>query len=133
VPFTSGSLLVFMEGVLGPLTAQLGLDTSDQLTIEVQEIERLLGHTIAEEDDDTKLTILARWRAWLAAVTALAGSSDLKAGSVDLKLSQQFKQASMMLAYAETAASAYSEAASVIGGGNIATVTSLSPAWSPYS
>ena len=132
MPFTDGSLLTYMEGILGPHTAALGLDTSDALSIEVEEIVRLLGHTIAEETDDTKTATLARWRAWLAAATAAAASFDTKAGTVDIKLSQRFKQIQYMLGSAERAASQYDEAAAEISGGRTATVTVISPVGSPY-
>ena len=132
MPFTDGTLLAHMEGILGPLTVQLGLDVSDALSIEVEEIVRLLGHPIAEETDDTKTSALGRWRAWLAAATAASASFDTKAGTVDIKMSQRFKQIQQMLASAERAAQQYPEAAAEINGGSVATVTSISPIGSPY-
>lgn len=131
--FTSGTLLEFAEGVLGPLTTQLALGgPTGALSVEVDEIVRLLGHAIEDEADQTKLSVLARWRAWLAATTALAPAFDLKAGTVDLKRSQQFKQAAQMLGYAERAAAAYPEAAATMGGGSVAVVTTIAPVGSPY-
>ena len=132
MPFTDGTLLAHMEGILGPLTVQLGLDVSDALSIEVEEIVRLLGHPIAEETDDTKTSALGRWRAWLAAATAASARFDTKAGTVDIKMSQRFKQIQQMLASAERAAQQYPEAAAEINGGSVATVTSISPIGSPY-
>jgi hypothetical protein len=132
VAFTSGSLLAFMEGVLGPLTTQLGLNASDALVIEVAEIVRMIGHPLADEPDDVKLATLARWRAWLAAATAAAGGFDTKAGTVDVKLSKRFDQIMRMLGAAETAAARYPEAAAEIATGSEAIVTSISPAGSPY-
>lgn len=131
MPFTDSTLLAHMEGVLGPLTAQLGLDTSDALAIEVEEIVRLFGHPIAEETDDTKTSAFGRWRAWLAAATA-AVNFDTKAGSVDIKLSQRFTQIQQMLASAERAVQQYPEAAEAINGGSVAIVTSIAPIGSPY-
>jgi hypothetical protein len=132
VAFTDESLLAYMESTLGPLTAQLGLDTSDALSVEVEEIARLQGYAIEDGDDDVKTAALGRWRAWLAAATAAAASFDTKAGTVDIKLSQRFKQIQMMLVSAERAVQQYPEAAAVIDGGAVATVTSISPAGSPY-
>lgn len=131
--YTESDLVGFMETEVGPLLADLSLDTSDALLEAAYEIANLLGHAISDETDMTKLRAFARWQAWQAAYNAATTQFDLKAGSVDLKRSQILEAISTRLAAAEAAASLYTEAATVISAGSTAYVTSTSTSRSPYA
>lgn len=132
--YTSGSLLGYMETEIGPLLAQLSLDTSDALAEGVAEIAALLDEAIADVDDDLKLRTLARWQAWTAALNAATNQYDVSlTGGKKFVRSQMFDQIARRQAAAEAEASRYSEVQAVLAGaGGTAYVTSVSTSGSPY-
>lgn len=134
--YTEGSLLGFMETVVGPHLEGLGLDASDALTEAVNDVIGILGNPLADETstaDLMKVRTIARWQAWAAAVDTATDQFDLKAGSADLKRSQMFEQMERRLAAAEAAAMRYEEAAAVLAGGSTAYVSSIGVIGDPYA
>lgn len=130
--YSEGALLAFMEVEIGPLLADLGLDTSDALLEATYEVQGILGHAVTDETDVTKLRAIARWQAWLAAYNAATNQYDLKAGSADLKRSQMFDQIEKRLARAEASASVYSEVQTALSGSSMAYASSISTGGDPY-
>jgi hypothetical protein len=136
VAYTAETLAALMVTELGPTGVALSLtDDSDAITEAVAEVAAILGvDDVADLTDDLKTRTLARWQAWRTAKGAATGQYDLTSdeGGV-IKRSQLFDHIVSMLADAEAAASRYDEAAAVISGGSVATVTSSSVAGSPYA
>jgi hypothetical protein len=134
VPFTTSSLLAYMETEVGPVLVPLGLDQSDALLEAVSETADLLGVAIADVDDDLKLRIIGRWLAWRAALGAAVGQYDLTSFPGDsLKRSQLFAHIRMMLAMAEAAALRYEEVAAILASSSTAYVTSIGTVTDPYA
>lgn len=131
--YTESTLLTFLESELTPVLEPLGLDVSEATAEAVNEVQGLLDPTaLGDETDVLKVRTLARWQGWLAALNAAVLSTDLKAGSAELKESQGFQQIERLLARYERAAMRYPEAAAFISGGGEAVVSGMSTAGSPY-
>jgi hypothetical protein len=135
VAYTAETLAAFVATELGPTGVALGLTAESVAVAEaVAEVAAILGvDDVADLADDLKTRTLARWQAWLAAWGAATNQYDIASQGDSLDRQQWFKNIGERLARAEASAMRYDEAAAVISGGSVATVTSSSVAGSPYA
>jgi hypothetical protein len=138
--WTESSLIAALEAELEPVMTDLGLDALDVLTTAAgTDVPAVLGvSSVASVSygsvaDVVKVLVIGRWAAWQKAVDVASVRFDLKAGSADLKQSQQWTQLTARLESARAAALRYSEVQDALGGGNTAYVSSVGVAGSPYS
>jgi hypothetical protein len=135
VAYTTATLKQFMVDELAATGVALSLTTaSNQIAEAVNEVAAILAaDDVAELTDDLKTRTLARWQAWMAAEAAATNQYDIASSGDSLDRSQWFEQIGVRLARAEASAVRYDEAAAVIHGGAVATVTGSSVAGSPYA
>jgi hypothetical protein len=138
--WTEATLLAALEAEVEAVMTDLGLDTLDVLvTAAGTDVPAVLGVssvaavTYGGVADVVKVLTIGRWAAWQRAVDVASVRFDLKAGSADLKQSQQWAQLSARLESARAAAMRYSEVQDALGSGSTAYVSGIGVAGNPYA
>lgn len=138
--WTEATLAAALEAELEPVMTDLGLDALDVIaTAAGTDVPAVLGVTSVAAityggvADVVKVLVIGRWAAWQKAVDVASVRFDLKAGSADLKQSQQWEHLMTRLASAERAAMRYSEVQDALSGGGVAYVSSSGVVGNPYA
>jgi predicted transcriptional regulator len=138
--WTESSLLTAIEAEVELVSTVLGLLSGDTLlTVVSTDVPSVLGISSVEAvtyssvADVVKVLTIAKWRAWVRAYEAATVLFDVKAGTVDVKQSQIFKQIAARMSAAESDAGRYSEVAAILAGSiGYAVVSEAVTYGSPY-